>query len=185
MMDRKTLLIVLVSLVSMFTGTAMYLLSSFNSASPGLQPFQTDVVKLETSPSLDAVPLIDLRGVSQTLGDWAQPVLVVNFWAPWCVPCRREIPDLIALQREYGNRIQILGIAFDSVENIGLFADEYQMNYPSFLANQYIPMYSSVFKNNSGALPFTAIIDQNRKIEYTHTGIISLQTLRQKVSSLL
>lgn len=184
-MDRKTLLVVLVSLVSMFTGTALYQLSNSNSASPDKQSSQPIVANSETSPSLDAVPLIDLQGVSHTLGDWNQPVLVVNFWAPWCVPCRREVPDLIELQREYGDRIQVLGIAFDSAENIESFADEYQMNYPSFLANQYIPMYSAVFKNKSGALPFTAIIDRNRKIGYTHTGIVSLQTLRQQVAKLL
>ncbi len=129
--------------------------------------------------------MITLQGQTQILGDLPQTVLVVNFWAPWCVPCRREVPDLIALQREYGDRIQVLGIALDSVENIEAFASEYQMNYPSFVANQHIAMYNSVFKNTSGALPFTAIIGRDRKIDYTHTGIIELKTLRQRVSKLL
>jgi thiol-disulfide isomerase/thioredoxin len=184
-MDRKTLLVVLVSLVSMVTGTALYQLSDSNSATPGIQPLQPGLPGSETSPLLEAIPLIDLQGVSQPLGNWTQPVLVVNFWAPWCVPCRREVPDLIELQREYGDRVQILGLAFDSVDNIESFADEYQMNYPSFLANQHIPMYSAVFNNESGALPFTAIIGPNRKIGYSHTGIVSLQTLREQVSKLL
>jgi len=184
-MDRKTLLVILVGLVSMITGTALYQLSNSDSASPDIQSFQPDPANNETSPPLEAVPLIDLKGVSQTLGNWTQPVLVVNFWAPWCVPCRREVPDLIELQREYGDRIQILGLAFDSVDNVESFIDEYQMNYPSFIANQYIPMYSAVFNNKSGALPFTAIIGPNRKIGYTHTGIVSLQTLREQISKLL
>ena len=184
-MDRKTLLIILVSLVSMFTGTALYQLSDSDSVSPDIQSFQPGSAITETSPPLEAVPLIDLQGVTQTLGTWKQPVLVVNFWAPWCVPCRREVPDLIELQREYGNRIQILGLAFDSVDNVESFVDEYQMNYPSFIANQHIPMYSAVFNNQSGALPFTAIIGPNRKIGYTHTGIVSLQTLREQISMLL
>jgi thiol-disulfide isomerase/thioredoxin len=184
-MDRKTLLVILVSLVSMFTGTALYQLSGSNSASPDIQSFQPGPENTETTPPLEAVPLIDLKGVTQTLGNWNQPVLVVNFWAPWCVPCRREVPDLIELQREYGDRIQILGLAFDSVDNVESFVDEYQMNYPSFIANQYIPMYSAVFNNKSGALPFTAIIGPNRKIGYTHTGIVSLQTLREQISMLL
>ena len=184
-MDRKTLLIILVSLVSMFTGTALYQLSDSGSTSPDIQSFQPDPVYTETSPPLEAVPLIDLKGATQTLGNWTQPVLVVNFWAPWCVPCRREVPDLIELQREYGDRIQVLGLAYDSVENVESFVDEYQMNYPSFIANQYISMYSAVFNNQSGALPFTAIIGPNRKIGYTHTGIVSLKTLREQVSMLL
>ena len=184
-MNRKILLIVLVSIVSMFTGTVLYQLSNPSPAASEIQTLQPDVAKAETLPSLEAVPLIDMQGVSQPLGNWKQPVLVVNFWAPWCVPCRREVPDLIALQQEYGDRIQILGIAYDSAENIESFADEYQMNYPSFLASQYISMYSAVFQNKSGALPFTAIIDQSREIRFTHTGIISLQALRQEVSKLL
>ena len=183
--NRKNLLVVLVSLISMFTGIALYHLLSSNKVSPEVHLSQPDVEKPQVSPSLEAIPLIDLQGRSQTIGDWRQPVLVVNFWAPWCVPCRREVPDLIALQREYGNRIQILGIGFDSAENIESFAEEYQMNYPSFLANQYTAMYSAAFNNDSGALPFTAILDRSRNIKYTHTGIVNLQTLREQVSKLL
>ncbi len=84
----------------------------------------------------------------------------------------RALTDIIQMRQWY----------FDNIES---FADEYQMNYPSFLANQHIPMYSAVFNNKSGALPFTAIIGPNRKIGYSHTGIVSLQTLREQVSKLL
>jgi thiol-disulfide isomerase/thioredoxin len=183
--DRKTWIALVVSLVSMLAGIALFQLSDTRFNQAEINSAQPLAVQSETPASLIDIPLIDLKGVSQTLGDWKQPVLVINFWAPWCAPCRQEIPDLIALQREYGERIQVLGLAFDSVENIESFAEEYQMNYPSYLANQHIPMYSAVFQNKSGALPFTAIIDQNRKIGYTHTGVISLQALRQQVSKLL
>ena len=184
-MNRRIIVIVIVSLVSMVAGFVLYQLKE-----PSLSPIESPLTEAKPSQadapvSLAAIPLIDLKGVQQTLGDWKQPVLVVNFWAPWCVPCRREVPDLIELQREYGDQVQILGLAFDSVENVESFVDEYQMNYPSFIANQYIPMYSAVFNNKSGALPFTAIIGPNRKIGYTHTGIVSLQTLREQVSKLL
>ena len=184
-LDRKTWIALIVSLLSLLAGIALFQFSSSRFNQADIKSVQPLPVQSETPASLMAIPLIDLKGVSQTLGDWKQPVLVINFWAPWCVPCRREVPDLIALQREYDERIQVIGLAFDSVENIESFAEEYQMNYPSYLANQHIQMYSAVFQNKSGALPFTAIIDRNRKIEYTHTGIISLQALRQQVSKLL
>jgi thiol-disulfide isomerase/thioredoxin len=184
-MKRNSVIVILVSLVSMITGFALFQLYGSQSTLSDIQLVQPEAPKSDYSQSLETIPFIDLQGVSHALGDWQQPVLVVNFWAPWCVPCRREVPDLIELQQEFGDQIQVLGLAFDSVKNIETFADEYQMNYPSYLANQHIPMYSAVFKNKSGALPFTVIINRDRKIGYTHTGVISLQTLRQEVSKLL
>jgi thiol-disulfide isomerase/thioredoxin len=183
--DRKTWIALVVSLVSLFAGIALFQLSDSQLKQPDIQSIQSSVPKPDTLQSLEAIPLIGLKGESRKLGDWKQPVLVINFWAPWCVPCRREVPDLISLQNEFNGQLQVLGLAYDSVENIESFAAEYQMNYPSFVANQHIQMYSAVFKNKSGALPFTAIIDRERKIVFTHTGIISLQALRQQVSKLL
>jgi len=184
-MTRKSLAVVLVSLVSLLTGVALFQLwapartfSEIQSLKPGLSQPPLPV-------SLKEIPLIDLDGESKKLGDWNQPVLVVNFWAPWCVPCRREVPDLIALQNEFTDRVQVLGLALDSAENIVSFADEYAMNYPSFLASSHIPMYNAAFGNSSGALPFTVIIDRERKISYSHTGQISLVELRQQVLKLL
>jgi thiol-disulfide isomerase/thioredoxin len=184
-MDRKTRISVFVGLLSLVAGFILFQTAGSRFNQPEIISVQPDPLQPDIPRSLSSVPLIDLQGQSQTLGEWKQPVLVVNFWAPWCVPCRREVPDLIALQQEFGEQIQILGLALDSVENIQSFAEEYQMNYPSFLANNHIPMYTAVFDNKSGALPFTAIIDRNRNIVFTHTGIVSLQTLRQQVSKLL
>jgi thiol-disulfide isomerase/thioredoxin len=185
MITRKTLAVVLVSLVSLFTGAALFQIWTPAPTFTEIQSTRPEPSQPQLPLSLNEIPLIDLNGESKKLGDWKQQILVINFWAPWCVPCRREVPDLIALQNEYKEQIQILGIALDSVENIRSFADEYSMNYPSFLANNYIPMYNAVFGNSVGALPFTVIIDQNRKIRYSHTGQISLATLRQQISELL
>jgi len=184
-MSRKTRVGIFLGLVSVIGGIALFQLSGPRLNPPEIQLAPPAQVQSGTQASLESIPLIDLQGRSQALGSWKQPVLVVNFWAPWCAPCRREVPDLIALQQEYGDRIQVLGLALDSVENIESFVDEYQMNYPSFLANQNISMYSAVFGNKSGALPFTAIIGPDRKIKFTHTGIISLKILRQQVSKIL
>jgi thiol-disulfide isomerase/thioredoxin len=183
--NRKIRVVIYLGLVSMIAGIALFQFSEFWLNPPEIRSADPTRAPFDTPASLEAVPLIDLKGQTQMLGNWKQPVLVVNFWAPWCVPCLREVPDLIALQLEYGNQIQILGLALDSVENIESFIDEYQMNYPSFLANQHIAMYSAVFENKNGILPFTSIIGPDRKIKYTHSGIIDLQTLRQQVSKLL
>ena len=184
-MNRKTRITIFLGLVSVIAGFALFQLSEFWLNPPEIKSAEPTQAQFDTPASLEAVPLVDLKGRTQTLGTWQQPVLVVNFWAPWCAPCRREVPDLIALQLEYGDQIQILGLALDSVENVESFIDQYQMNYPSFIANQHIAMYSAVFENKSGTLPFTSIIGPDRKIKFTHSGIIDLQTLRQQVSNLL
>lgn len=185
MMTRKTLAVVLVSLVSLVTGVALFQLWAPERTFSEIQSLKPELSQPQLPVSLQEIPLISLDGESKKLGDWKQPVLVVNFWAPWCVPCRREVPDLIALQTEYGDQVQVLGLALDSAENIISFADEYAMNYPSFLASSHIPMYNAVFGNSSGALPFTVIIDRERKISYAHTGQISLAELRKQVLKLL
>ena len=184
-MNRKTRITIFLGLVSVIAGIALFQLSETWLNPPEIKSAEPIQALVDTPTSLESVPLIDLKGQTQTLANWKQPVLVVNFWAPWCVPCRREVPDLIALQLEFGEQIQILGLALDSVENIESFIDQYHMNYPSFLASQNIAMYSAVFENKSGTLPFTSIIGPDRKIKFTHSGIIDLQTLRQQVSNLL
>lgn len=141
--------------------------------------------KASTKISLEAIPLTDLDGNQKLLGNWHQPVLVVNFWAPWCAPCRQEIPALIALQTEFPDQLQVIGLALDSEHNVRHFASEYAMNYPSFLAGHRISMYNAAFTNNSGSLPFTAIIDQQRKIHYKHTGEVTLKQLRDHITPLL
>ena len=184
-MTRKNLMLTLLSLMGIAAG--IYLFNLTNPRQAVIEtPISDQVPKQAIAPiSLDAIPLISLEGKSHTLGEWKEPVLIVNFWAPWCVPCRREVPALIALQKEFETQIQILGLVFDSADNARSYAVEYEMNYPSFLATSRIPMYSAVFGNQSGALPFTAIIDQSRNISYTHTGEISLSLLREELLKIL
>lgn len=135
--------------------------------------------------ALVSIPLIDTEGKKHLLGDWSQPVLVVNFWAPWCVPCRREVPALIEIQNQFDEQVQVLGLALDSVENVESFATEHGMNYPSFIAGNQIPMYNAAFGNQSGALPFTAFIDRERRVNYYHHGELSLEQLQQNILELL
>lgn len=136
--------------------------------------------------ALQAVPLTDLNGQESIISDWGNNLLVINFWAPWCLPCRQEVPTLIAFQNEYADRgVQVLGIAFDGAGQVRLFADEYQINYPLFLAANSIPMYNAAFGNPSASLPFTAILDRSQKILFRHNGVITQAQLREQLEHLL
>src|SRR5262245_45102644 len=79
--------------------------------------------------ALLTTPLKDLEGASRTIETWRGKVLVVNFWATWCVPCRKEIPEFVKLQERHGDRgLQLVGIAFDQPQPVGDFAREFRIN---------------------------------------------------------
>ncbi len=184
-MTRKALLLILLGLSGLGVGIFLFFLTTPQPIAPQAQVTNPSPRQTISPESLKSIPLIDLEGKKRTLGEWKQPVLILNFWAPWCPPCRGEIPSLVTLQKEYAAQVQILGLGLDSAENIASFAAEYEMNYPSFLATTLMPMYKVVFGNRSGALPFTAIIDQERNIRYTHLGEISLSQLREELAKIL
>lgn len=176
---------VLISLVSLFTGIALFQIWLPQRTFTEIQNSVPVQEAPDTKISLLDIPIISLQGEEHRLADWQEPVLIINFWAPWCVPCLREVPDLIKIKSEYGEQVQILGLALDSKVNIQSFAESHAMNYPSFLASQHIAMYNAVFGNSAGVLPFTAILDQERQIHFSHTGQISLETLQEEVQKLL
>ncbi|MFT5657686.1 MAG: thiol-disulfide isomerase/thioredoxin [Gammaproteobacteria bacterium] len=183
-MNKNTLILILVSLGSLIAGIGLFNLST---PDPELAAVANKPVpqKPMSEISLQEIPLTDLDGNQKLIANWQQPVLIVNFWAPWCAPCREEVPALIALQDKFGDQVQVLGLALDSEENIRSFQTEYGMNYPSFIAGNRIPMYNAVFTNKSGSLPFTAIIDQQRKIYFTHSGQITEEQLKSHIAELL
>ena len=176
MLKRESILLILVAIASLFAGYGLYQLNTGEVET-------TNTGNRETV--LSAIPFIDKLGAKSVLGDWKEPVIVVNFWAPWCAPCRREIPALISIQQQYGDSVRIVGLALDSIENVENFAADYKMNYPSYIAGAGIPMYNAAFGNTSGSLPHTAIVNQKRLLTYTHTGEITEAELRTKIDQLL
>ncbi|MFT5549298.1 MAG: thiol-disulfide isomerase/thioredoxin [Candidatus Azotimanducaceae bacterium] len=182
-MNKNTVILFVVSLASLLAGVSLFNL--YSDPQIAVNEPQSMSENKPAKVSLTAIPLTDLDGNQKLLGNWQQPVLVVNFWAPWCAPCREEIPALIALQNKFEGQVQVIGLALDSEENVRSFELEYGMNYPSFLAGNKIPMYNAAFTNKSGSLPFTVIINQQREIHYSHTGKITLDQLQAELVSLL
>ena len=84
--------------------------------------------------ALLAVALPDAEGQEQRLDQWRGKVLIVNFWATWCAPCREEMREFIRLQRADGAKgLQFVGIAVDQVDNVRQFAKEIELNYPALI----------------------------------------------------
>jgi len=156
----------------MLGGVALYHLLQPNRVTT---PTATEKAAIE----VHAIPLTGLDRRETVLADWQDQLLLINFWAPWCAPCRREIPSLMQVQREYADRgVKILGIAFDAEQQVIRFAEEYNIDYPLFLANGRAAMYNAALGNPSGSLPFTALLDRDLKIIFRHNGEMSLAELR-------
>ncbi len=174
-MNRHGLVLVAVALVSMLGGVLLYDFLQPGDPDDSDSPAQAPV-------ELHSIPLTDLDKRQTVLRDWQRQLLVVNFWAPWCAPCRREIPALIQVQEEYRSRgVAILGIAFDNEPQVRRFADEYNINYPLFLSSNRAAMYNAALGNPSGSLPFTALLDRELRIIYRHNGELTLDELRAQL----
>lgn len=117
--------------------------------------------------------LPDLEGRQQALSQWRGKVLVVNFWATWCAPCREEIPVFVRLQEQYGPAgVQFVGIAIDQREKVRDFARDFGINYPVLVGQFDTIELSRRAGNRVGALPYTVIIGRNGNTVAQHLGIL-------------
>jgi peroxiredoxin len=130
--------------------------------------------------------LPDLDGRDQRLDQWKGKVLVVNFWATWCEPCREEMPEFVRAQAKLGGKgLQFVGIAIDQPDKIRQFANELHLNYPSLVGGYGALELSKTLGNQIGALPFTLIIDRDGRIAYTQMGPLKPGKLDAIVGKLL
>ena len=136
--------------------------------------------------ALLALTLPDPSGRPQPLSQWQGKVLVVNFWATWCGPCREEMPDLVRAQKEYGAKgLQIVGIAADDADKVQQFAKEIELNYPALIGGYAAIDLSKDLGNSLVALPFTLVVDRHGKVAYTHLGPVKPDKLRDVIIKLL
>ena len=136
--------------------------------------------------SLLALSLPDPAGKLQPMAQWRGKVLVVNFWATWCGPCREEMPDFVRVQQEYGAKgLQIVGIAADNADKVQQFAEEIKLNYPALIGGYGAMDLSKELGNSLVALPFTLILDRQGKVAYTHLGPVKADKFREVITKLL
>ena len=124
----------------------------------------------------------DLDGRSVSTSNLRGKVVIVNFWATWCPPCRAEIPDLIALQEKYRDTLQIIGVSQDEVppEQVKRFAVDHGMNYPVVMST------ASIEKLFPGihALPTSFILDREGRLVQKHVGMLNAAMTELETRSL-
>jgi thiol-disulfide isomerase/thioredoxin len=111
----------------------------------------------QAESAIFSAQLPDLKTKPQRISQWKGKPLIINFWATWCGPCREEIPEFIALQKQYSGKVQFLGIAIDEVKDVAIFAQQYGINYPSLIGEANAMELMRKEGNQLGGLPFTAI----------------------------
>lgn len=147
---------------------------------------------LGASPAVGAATAIldgqltALDGAPQTLAGFRGRILVINYWATWCAPCREEIPLFVKLQREYADKgVQFVGIAVDQADKVRDFAKEFQINYPLLLAGVEAIDLSRRAGNKAGVLPYTLVLNRSGRIAASLVGTISESRMRETLTPLL
>ena len=112
--------------------------------------------------------------------------LLINFWATWCVPCRREMPMLVDLQTEYGPEgLQVVGIALDDVQSVRDFVNNYGISYPILVGEADVMATSAAYGNVEGVLPYSVLVDKDGIIRWQYTGEIQPDDVSKLLSELL
>ena len=135
----------------------------------------------ETAPKL---VLKDLKRRTVNLNDFKGKVVVINFWATWCPPCRAEIPQLVKWQNEYGDRgLQIIGITVPPTksQNVVSFARKNKINYPVLFGSKK----TKIQFTDAQTMPFTVVIDADGNIRSRIEGIIFADEFDREVVPLI
>jgi thiol-disulfide isomerase/thioredoxin len=127
----------------------------------------------------------DIDGKKVALSDFKGKVILLDFWATWCVPCKAEIPSFIELQKKYGGRgLQIVGVSVDdSMPTAKKYAAEMKMNYPVLLAEgkeDILKAYDPI-----PSIPVSILIGRDGKIAARHLGITAMDVFEKEIAPLL
>jgi thiol-disulfide isomerase/thioredoxin len=127
---------------------------------------------VQLAATIPAFQLADQDGVMRSLkDDWAGKALIVNFWATWCAPCRREIPLLKQLAADHaGENFQVIGIAVDFRDKVLTYAKEMQIDYPMLIGEQEALDAAAAFGVDALGLPFTIFTDTGGRVITLHMG---------------
>jgi thiol-disulfide isomerase/thioredoxin len=122
---------------------------------------------------LQSASFPDLDNKTRRLSEWRGKILVCNFWATWCAPCREEIPLLVAARRKYGPAgTEIVGIAIDNAAKVRQFSASFDISYPVLLAGADGLDLMRQLGNSSGGLPYTVVADRQGALVHRKLGAL-------------
>lgn len=137
---------------------------------------------LEDPVTVAPFAAVDLDGRSVSPADWTGRIVLVNFWATWCAPCRVEMPALAALQTKYADRLKIVGVLYDDAppESVRALATALKVNYPIVRSTFDIERSFA----EPPVLPMTYLVDPEGRIVSTHAGVLDLDLVEREIRAL-
>ena len=130
--------------------------------------------------------LPEIDGKPRQLSEWRGKLIVLNFWATWCPPCREEIPLFVRTQGKYGARgLQIIGVAIDKLEDVKNFQDFKLINYPVLVGQEEVMALMQQYGNRIGSLPYSVVIDRKGQVLSRKVGAYQPAELESLLQGLL
>ncbi len=158
---KSTLIILFVAITALVSGIAVQIMNK----SPEIQTI-----------ALEEISLPNLEGKMQNLSKWQGKTLIINFWATWCPPCLKEIPDFMALQAEFKDKnIQFIGIALEDLQTVADYNAKVPINYPILIGEFTGTQLARSWGNTRNTVPFTVVINPRGEIIHRQMGEFSKQ----------
>ena len=178
----RRLLATLVSITALLSG--FYLSARYYAEPiPGSQPPSSGSLIGDLRPDF---MLGSNTGELVSSSDFEGKTILLNFWATWCEPCRKEMPMLMDLQRKHGSTgLQVVGIALDNQESVKSFVSTYGISYPILVGESDVFETSAAYGNTEGVLPYSVLIDSEGIIRWKYAGVIKHDKITDLLSDLL
>ncbi len=183
---QKVILVLAAAIIALVGGIVAY---QSRTATEAALP--TAATAEAAAPAATAAPeaiypefrLTDIDGVERDFAEWSGKHRLLNFWATWCAPCRREIPLLKEFQDEHGDDgYVVIGIAVDFPEEVAAYAEAAEFNYPILVGQEDAMAVAETSGIEFIGMPFTMIVTADGELLDTHTGEILAEDLEHIVT---
>jgi len=172
-MSKKTIFTVFAAILALTAGLLVQ------------RTVSTSVEKEEVAKLLE-FSFPDVSEQMQSISQWRGKVLVINFWATWCAPCLKEIPEFIKLQAEYQQQgLQFIGVAIEDKQSMSVYLQGNKINYPVLIAGDAGIGLAHQLGNIIDAVPFTVIVNREGQVVYRQPGELSVDKLLSVVTPLI
>ncbi len=180
----KKTFIILIMLTAFIALFGFNNIDARNSPTPANSANQSSLVKSSSdNQKAPAFSLRSINGKNVSLSDFKGKIVIVDFWATWCPPCRKSIPDLIELQKKYKNKIAVIGISvdMDTKAEVAPFVKHSGINYTILYATpEVIQAYGNI-----NAIPTSFIIDKHGDIAAQYVGLTDKEIYIKEIKKLL